>query len=157
MRIRPNKKPNRSKLQGFLVFAGKSIPSQQAVGISTQQTIKITIKSREQVFKEAAEAMGAVRRGETIPFHEEISFDNLETLRRALTPKRLELLHIIKLHHPESIYELAQLVQRDAKNVTEDLHYLQELGVLSLQHIHEDRERIKPLLETDKLQVEIAI
>ena len=35
-----NKKPNRSKLRGFLVFAGKSIPSQQAVGISTQQTIK---------------------------------------------------------------------------------------------------------------------
>ncbi len=119
--------------------------------------IKISIKSREQVFKEAAQAMGAVRRGEEIPFHEEISFDNLETLRKALTPKRLELLHIIKQHNPESIYELAHLVQRDAKNVTEDLHYLQELGVVSLQPIHDVRERIKPLLETDRLQVEIAI
>jgi len=38
-----NKKPNRSKLLGFLVFAGKSIPSQQAVGISTQQTIKANL------------------------------------------------------------------------------------------------------------------
>lgn len=119
--------------------------------------IKITIKSRTQVLKEAGEAFTAVLEGKEYEKHEEISFDNLETLRRALTPKRLELLHIIKLCHPESIYELAQMVERDAKNVTEDLHYLQELGVISLQHIHDDRERIKPLLETDKLQVEIAI
>lgn|SRR3989338_3837022 len=119
--------------------------------------IKITIKSREQVLKEAGEAFTAIIEGTKYEKHEEISFDNLETLRRALTPKRLEILHIIKQRNPESIYELAHIVQRDAKNVTEDLHYLQELGIISLQHSHDERERIKPFLESDTLQVEITI
>ena len=77
--------------------------------------IKITIKSREQVLKEAGEAFTAIIEGTKYEKHEEISFDNLETLRRALTPKRLEILHIIKQRNPESIYELAHIVQRDAK------------------------------------------
>jgi len=119
--------------------------------------IKITIKSLDRVLKEAGEAFTAVLERKKYEKHEEISFENLETLRKALTPKRLELMHIIKLRHPESIYELAQMVQRDAKNVTDDLHYLQELGVISLQHLHDEREKIKPLLKTDRLQVEIAI
>lgn len=121
------------------------------------KSLKITIKPLHQVLKEAAEVMGALRRGEEVPRHEELSFENLEALRKVLTPKRLELLHIIKQDQPESVYELAGLVQRDAKNVTEDLHYLEELGIISLQHSHDERERIKPLLETDRLQVEIAI
>ena len=120
-------------------------------------TPKITIKSRKQVLREAGEAMGAIMRGEEVAKHNEVSFESLDDLQGALTSKRLELLHIIKQHHPESIYELAQMVQRDAKNVTEDLHYLEELGIISLQHSHDERERIKPLLETDRLQVEIAI
>ena len=98
------------------------------------KNIKITIKDHGTVQKEFAEALGSAKKGEAVMPHYEVSFEDIDTLRKVLTEKRLELLHVIKQQQPESMYELAQLVSRDLKSVQDDLHLLEDLGLLSLEH-----------------------
>lgn len=119
--------------------------------------VKITVKNRTQALKNFAEMLQRARKGEDITPHYEVSFENIEALRKVLTEKRLELLHVIKEQSPDSIYELAQLVDRDINSVKDDIHILEELGFISLEEIHEARRRVRPLLEFDRIQVEIAV
>ena len=121
------------------------------------KNITITIKDRKEVLKEFAQVLGKARKGEKIPPHEEVSFQNIDALRRVLTEKRIELLHLIRLHHPESIYELAKIANRDLKNVHEDLLILKEVGLLSLEELGDERGRVQPKVEFDTLKIEIAI
>lgn len=46
-------------------------------------------------------------------------FGSLAEMARALTPRRLELLGLIRRHQPESVRELAARAHRDMKNVSE--------------------------------------
>ncbi len=121
------------------------------------QPVQLTIKGRKQVFQEAAEIFARLKKGETVAPHHEISFENIETLRKILTEKRIELLHVIKQHQPDSLYKLAKLVNRDLKSVNTDLQILKELGLVSFEGIHDARKRIKPKVEYDKIEVEIVV
>ena len=121
------------------------------------KNIKITIKSRQEVLKEFAETYEKLRKGEKVKKHEELSFQNIETLRKFLTEKRIELLRVIKAKQPRSIYELAQLVQRDLKSVNTDIQILKQLGLVSLEKVIEERKKMKPIVEFDTLNVEIVI
>ncbi len=121
------------------------------------KNIKITIKDHGKVMAEFAEALGKARRGEYIEPHQEVSFENIDSWRKFFTDKRLELLHVIKQKEPDSIYELAQLVNRDFKSVSADLTILHDLGLLSLEKTHDERERVKPIIEFEKISMEIAI
>ncbi|MEK7846602.1 MAG: hypothetical protein AAB257_06525, partial [Nitrospinota bacterium] len=86
--------------------------------------VKIGIKSLKEVLENFAETAEAIERGEKVKKRRGIYFENLEAFRRALTEKRLEVLHVIKKERPSSVYELAKILNRDAKNVTQDLEYL---------------------------------
>lgn len=121
------------------------------------KNIQLSVKERKPALNEFAEALAKARRGEREIPHEEVSFQNIDTLRRILTDKRMELLHVIRQHHPRSVYELAKIVNRDLKNVNEELQILVELGIVSLEHVDEGRERVVPRVEFDKMKVEIAI
>jgi len=75
---------------------------------------------------------GYVESGELDYVVEEIydlSFNEL----RALTSKRLELLHALSGLSVESINELARKVHRDVKNVYQDLRVLNKLGLVNLK------------------------
>lgn len=52
---------------------------------------------------------------------------------KMLTPRRLELLDFLALQSVSSINELAEQLQRDVKNVYNDLKILEELGFISLR------------------------
>ena len=60
------------------------------------KNIRITLKDKKEVLKTFGETLRKARKGESMQRHEEVSFENIETLRKILTEKRLELLHIIK-------------------------------------------------------------
>ena len=121
------------------------------------KNIKLTIKERKNVLNEFAKVLAKARKGQTPVPQEEVSFQNTYTLRKVLTEKRMELLHIIKQHAPESIYELAKIVDRDLKSVNTDINVLADLGLVSLERHHEERKKTKPRVEFDRLNVEIAI
>ncbi|MFC1802342.1 hypothetical protein ACFL0D_00050 [Thermoproteota archaeon] len=52
---------------------------------------------------------------------------------KMLTPRRLELLDFLGLHPVSSINDLAEQLQRDVKNVYNDLKILEKLGFISLR------------------------
>jgi predicted transcriptional regulator len=78
-------------------------------------------------------------------------------MRKALTPKRLQLLHTIKEKRPQSVYELAKFVNRDLKNVTQDLAFLERLGLVGLKKIKDKRAKTTPSVEYDKILLEIEV
>lgn len=119
--------------------------------------IRITIKKREQVLREFGESLEKLGKGEYVEKRHELSFGNIEALRKVLTDKRIELLRVIREREPTSIYELAKFADRDLKSVNLDLAILKQLDLVSLEKSKEGRARVKPEVSFDKLNIEIAL
>lgn len=119
--------------------------------------IKIGIKSAEQAFGDFAQTFHAAVKGEKVEKKEGVFFENIAGLRAFITPRRIELIRAIHHEKPASAYELAKSVQRDVKSVMTDLVVLESLGLVELEKDNEQREKIKPLVDYDTLQVEIAV
>jgi predicted transcriptional regulator len=118
------------------------------------KTIHIEVKSLDSALKEAGEVFEKLAQGKTVKKKDAIYFSNLKEMRRALTEKRLELLHIVKKQKPSSVYELSKMLHRDLKNVLQDVEYLRELGVLEVE---ETNDRKIPRVEYDKIALEVAV
>ncbi|MGH7772026.1 MAG: hypothetical protein ACREQA_07275 [Candidatus Binatia bacterium] len=117
--------------------------------------VKIGIRSTDEVLQEAAETMKAVAAGKKVrPKGRRLFFTNPEALRRFLTPRRLELIRLIRQQHPTSINELAAHAQRDFKRVYEDVRLLAEAGLLDLA---KDKGRKMVPRVADELRLEIVV
>jgi len=122
------------------------------------RNIKITIKSDAEFFKEVKNVWKKLEQGEKVKKHEGISFESLETMRKVLTEERLRILKIIKKYHPGSIYELAKILKRDTKNVSDDVHYLAELALIEIEKGKSNgREKTTPVVNYDKILLEIPV
>lgn len=84
----------------------------------------------------------------------EIYFTSFEAFRKALTPKRLELLHLIRIKKPSSINELARIAKRDIKNIADDVKYLEQIGLVEKK---ETNNKTAPVIKYDKIALEIAV
>lgn len=116
--------------------------------------VKIEIRSLDNTLKEAGDVFNRLSRGERVQKKTAIYFSNLKEMRKVLTEKRLVLLKAVKDKKPASIYELAKLVNRDIRNVLQDLAYLQELGLVE---ITETGHKKIPHVEYEKIAFEVAI
>lgn len=121
------------------------------------KNVTIRIKSLEDVFEEAKEVMECLEKGEKVKKHEGVSFANLDVMRKVLTEERLRILKVVKKEHPSSIYELAKMLKRDIKNTFDDVQYLSEVGLIELKKTKEGREKITPLVNYDKILLEIPV
>ena len=118
------------------------------------KTIHIEVKSLDDALKEAGEVYEKITRGKAVRKKSAIYFSNLKEMRRALTEKRLELLHTVKERKPSSVYELAKMLHRDLKNVLQDVEYLRELGILEVEEL--DDKKV-PRMDYDKITFEVAV
>ncbi len=122
------------------------------------KNITIGIRSLEQGLDNFAEAAESLLRGEPAKKQRGVYFENIDAFRRVLTEKRLTLLHTVKQSKPESVHELARLLGRDIKNVSDDLKYLAELGLVSLDNAAVGSERrVTPRVGYEKIRLEISI
>jgi predicted transcriptional regulator len=98
------------------------------------KTLEIRIESREQAYSELLQVFNDVQAGKKLPTvrKTEVFFTSLDAVRALLTDKRMELLHLIKLHSPRSINQLAAIAKRDFKNVHTDVMLLKEYGLIQL-------------------------
>ncbi len=117
--------------------------------------VRIGIRSTDDVLKEAAETMKSVAEGKKIrPKGHRLFFTSPEALRRFLTPKRLELIRLVRKRRPNSINELAALARRDFKRVYEDIMSLSEAGLVDLS---KDKGRKRAPRVADELRLEIVV
>lgn len=119
--------------------------------------IKISIKSKDDLFKEVKEVWKKLDKGEPVKKHEGISFENLEAMRKVLTEERLRILKTIKKDHPQSIYELSKLLKRDIKNTFNDVRFLSQIGLIELKKTKDGREKSTPKVNYDRILLEIPV
>lgn len=117
--------------------------------------VKIGIKDVKTLLNEFAEAAGAVEAGKAVKHERGVYFTNIQAFRKALTQKRLELLHSIKKDHPSSINHLARIMQRDIKNVAADVRFLEQAGLIDTKK--SASKEIAPQVTYDKILLEISL
>lgn len=123
------------------------------------KNVLIGIKSVEDVLNDAKNVMKRLECGDKVKKKKPgIYFENLEVMRKAITHERMKTLKVIKDRHPQSIYELAKLLERNLKNVSDDVHYLAELGLIELEKGKSNgREKTTPMVKYDKILLEIRV
>ena len=96
-----------------------------------KKNIKVEVKGVEESAMEAVRAWERAEQG--LAAEEPIDrlyFESLETLLNVLTPKRLDLLKTLHESGPSSVRALARTSQRDYKNVHQDIHVLEKIGLI---------------------------
>jgi len=122
------------------------------------KNVTIGIKNVKEMLEDAKGVMKSLERSKKVGKKKPgIYFENLETMRKAITVQRLKILKVIKAEHPASIYRLAKMLNRDLKNVSDDVHYLADLGLIELEKTKDGREKTTPTVNYDKILLEIPV
>ena len=116
--------------------------------------VKIGIKSMAKAMDDFVRTGEAVKRGEKTKKKTGVYFTSLEAFRKALTPQRFNLLRLIREGEPASLRELARLAQRNIKNVSEDVKYLSQVGLIELK---DTANKMSARVTYDKIMLEIAV
>ena len=96
----------------------------------------------------------ALDRGETPEPHFEVVFEDPADVHRVTRPRNLELLRTVARHEPESIRETARLVDRDVRQVHDNLA---ELEALHLLEFEADGRRKRPTVWYDSIELDLSL
>ncbi|MBI5243221.1 MAG: hypothetical protein HY922_05965 [Elusimicrobia bacterium] len=122
------------------------------------KVMMIGIKGRREALREFEQAFEAARR--SLPFERQtgVYFTSLEAARRFLTPKRLELIRLIKERRPHSLYELAKLASRAFPGVFQDVQLLFRHGLVKLgREKRTPRNPVHPQVGYDAISLWIGL
>lgn len=118
---------------------------------------RIKIKPLKESLQDFAKAYQRVAQGKPVRKKGGTFFASIDAVRKVLTENRIQLLKIIKQERPQSLYELAKLAHRDLKNVTQDIVFLEDLGLVDLRKPNGIRRQRKPVLLSDRFSVEFSL
>ena len=119
--------------------------------------IDIGIKNLRESLQDFAATWKRLEGGRKVKKEEAIYFDSIDTMRAVLTNNRLLVLRTIKERSPNSVYELAKILGRDLKNVNQDLKLLAEMGLVVLEKREDDKKRVVPHVDYNKILLEIPV
>ncbi|MGE0823149.1 MAG: hypothetical protein AB7G75_15525 [Candidatus Binatia bacterium] len=119
--------------------------------------IKVGIKSWAEQKKELQAVFREVTQKGKLPTEETLYFTDLEAFRKCLTPKRLELLWAVAEKRPQSVRELATLVKRELKNVSEDLDYLSQVGLVEFRSSSAHGNALAPVVPYDRVDFSLDL
>jgi predicted transcriptional regulator len=122
----------------------------------TQNTLIVTVESIGAVQQRTADAFEQARDGdaddEDAP--RRLSFETTDQLAQVFTPRAIDLLQAIARAEPSSIREAARLVDRDIKQVSENLDRLEAHGVV--EFVHEGRAK-RPIVPYDEIDIKLPL
>ena len=119
--------------------------------------VRIGLKSAKEALDDFVSAGEAAARGETVKVEKGVYFESLAGFRKALTPKRLELLHLIREKHPKSLQELSRISGRNMKNVVGDISLLVSLGLVEIHRTKGGLRKSVPQVSYARINLEIAV
>jgi Predicted transcriptional regulator len=120
--------------------------------LQSESTLVVTVKSSGEFHTDVRSAIQALERRETVDSPPTLSFESYDELMGTLTPRVLELIEAIRRDEPESINEAARVVDRDVKNVHEELSRLAQLGIV---YYEENGRSKRPVVWFDELVIEL--
>jgi len=80
-----------------------------------------------------------------------------EDVAKILTNERIRLLQMIREKNPESISELAHLLDRSQSNVSNDVKYLEGIGLLELEVKNDPIMHKKPVVNYDAVRITVDL
>ncbi len=110
---------------------------------------KVIVEDFNEFWEEIKETV-ATQKGKI----EYISVGSIEELNRILTPQRKKLLDVIKNKKPSSLKQLAEIVNRDYKNIYEDVILLEKAGFLKLER---KGRKLVPIVDYDIIDVQVKV
>ncbi len=115
----------------------------------------ISIKSRKDFMADAKNAMKLIKaRKFPKETHYEISFEDQKDFNKFL--KNISLLSLILIHSPESIYELANLANKDISNLRRIISFFEKIGVIKIKEsVISGRKVKKPFVEYQKVEFDL--
>jgi predicted transcriptional regulator len=120
--------------------------------------VKIGVRPPGAIFDEAAEVIRQLEGGRRVGTQGEwLYFSNVREMGKVLTPKRLELLKVIRDQRPESIRAVAELTGRNVKNVAEDLELFASLGLVEMETRGGPGKKKAPRVSYETLTVEVHL
>jgi len=120
--------------------------------LQSQDTLLVTVKSTEEFSGGVVEAIDSLETGEPVDATPTLSFTSYEELLGTITPSVLELIEVIRREEPESINEAARAVDRDVKNVHDELTRLARIGII---YFEEEGRRKRPVVWFDEVVIDI--
>lgn len=115
--------------------------------------LRLTSKPFEQSSEDALDDVDSWEAGEDVPHV--VNFQDASRLQRVLTPRRLELVETLLEAPAESIRGLADCLDRDVRQVHDDVQLLGEYRIVHLRDRGGARQPFVPY-ETVTIEVELA-
>jgi predicted transcriptional regulator len=92
----------------------------------------VSVKSTSQVLADAKRAFKDVKeKKRRASKHTEISFTDIREFKKFVN--NLDVLVAIRRHKPQSIYELANLLERDPANINRIVGFFENVGVIATE------------------------
>jgi predicted transcriptional regulator len=120
--------------------------------LRAESTLTVTVTPSSEFHDDISDSITALEEGKTVDATPTLSFTSYDELMGTLTPRVLELIEAIQQEGPASINEAARTVDRDVKNVHEELSRLAQLGVIFFE---EDGQRTRPVVWFDELIINL--
>ena len=122
----------------------------------TNKTLIVTVESLESVEARTDDALERALAGD-VPDEDaprRLSFETTDQLNRVFSPRAIELLQAIAQEEPASMREAARLVERDIKQVSENLERLEEYAVI--EFVEEGRAK-RPVVPYDEIDIRLPL
>jgi len=120
--------------------------------LRTESTLVVTVKSTGEFHDDVTDAITALDSDEGADTTPTLSFTSYDDLLETLTPRVLDLIETIRRAEPASINAAAQVVDRDVKNVYEELNRLAQLGIIFFE---EEGRSKRPVVWFDELVISL--
>ena len=117
-------------------------------------TLLVTVETDQQFYEEVTANLERLERGEPADSTPTLSFHSYDDLMSTFTASTLELIATIRREQPASMNETARAVDRDVKNVHEQLTRLESLGVI---YFAEEGQSKRPVVWFDDLVIDIDV
>jgi len=98
--------------------------------LRAESTIVATVKSFNEFHEDVTDGIEGLEQDDAVDSTPTLSFTSYDDLMGTLTPRVLDLIEAIRREEPSSINETARVVDRDVKNVREELSCLAQLGII---------------------------
>ncbi len=120
--------------------------------LRTESTLVVTVTSAGEFHDDVTDAITALDTGESADTTPTLSFTSYDDLLSTLTPRVLDLIEAIRRETPASINAAARVVDRDVKNVHEELSRLAQLGIVFFE---EEGQSKRPVVWFDELVISL--
>lgn len=118
------------------------------------RTLHVRIGSTEETRADLRERVRALERGEETDDMLILNLHDEADLARIVSPTNLELLRTVARRDPQSMREVADIVDRDYKDVHRNLTELADLNVVRFEEAGRSK---RPVVDFDEIEVEIPV